>query len=179
MQESPTLCPRTKSRSHQDHVCRLRARSKNIISMINVFILMHINTKIIEGKLSKFLNRKFVSNLKPLALIATQKVARSFKKVGDLCSNELADLILIMVSSDVVCCSYYMELGPSHNVKIILFKIFIHIGNQHVILNTVRHNKKIPALSSIAINKSCKRYAHTLCRYIILEILLQCSISTV
>ena len=44
-------------RGHQvtckDQVGRPRACSKNYISMISVFALTNINTKIIEGKLSK------------------------------------------------------------------------------------------------------------------------------
>ena len=39
--------------AHYDHVSRPRACSKNNISMINVFRLTNINTKIIEGKLSE------------------------------------------------------------------------------------------------------------------------------
>ena len=46
----------------KDHVSRLWACSKTNISMINVFTLRNINTKIIEGKLSKILFYKFVSN---------------------------------------------------------------------------------------------------------------------
>jgi len=37
----------------KDHVGRLRACSKNVISMINVFTLPNVNTKIIEGELRK------------------------------------------------------------------------------------------------------------------------------
>jgi len=47
-QGSPTWCP--------------QACSENNISMINVFTLTNINTKIIEGKLSKILIPKWVSN---------------------------------------------------------------------------------------------------------------------
>jgi len=49
--------------------------------MINVFTLTNTNTKIIEGKLSKI----FISEMciKQVALIGTQEVARSLKKVGD------------------------------------------------------------------------------------------------
>jgi len=50
--------------------------------MINAVTLRNINTKIIEGKLSK-IYISFVSNLYPFGLIGTQEVARSFKKVGD------------------------------------------------------------------------------------------------
>jgi len=53
--------------AHKDHVGRPRACSKNNISMINVvFTLTNINTKIIEGKLSKI----FISEvrIKPVAL---------------------------------------------------------------------------------------------------------------
>jgi len=45
------------ARGHQvarkEYISRPRARSKNNISMINVFTLTNINTKITEGKLSK------------------------------------------------------------------------------------------------------------------------------
>jgi len=51
--------------------------------MINVFTLTNINTKIIEGKFSKILFQKCVSNWLPFALIDRQEVARSFKQVGD------------------------------------------------------------------------------------------------
>jgi len=47
VQGSPTWCAR------EDYVGRPRACSKNNISMINVFTLTNINTKIIEGKLSQ------------------------------------------------------------------------------------------------------------------------------
>jgi len=50
--------------------------------MINVFTLTNINTKIIEGKFSKILFQKCVSNWLPFALIDRQEVARSFKKVS-------------------------------------------------------------------------------------------------
>ena len=69
-------------RGHQvarkDHVDHPRAHN---ISMINVFTLTNTNTKIIEGKLSKI----FISEMciKQVALIGTQEVARSLKKVGD------------------------------------------------------------------------------------------------
>jgi len=39
--------------ARKDHVGRPRACSKNNISMINLFTLTHINTKIIECKSSK------------------------------------------------------------------------------------------------------------------------------
>jgi len=53
------------ARGHQvarkDHVDRPRACSKNNISMINVFTLTNINTKRIEGKLSKiFISEVYV-----------------------------------------------------------------------------------------------------------------------
>ena len=54
------------ARGHQvirkDHVSRRRACSKNNISMINVFTLTNINTKMIEGKLSKTFISECISN---------------------------------------------------------------------------------------------------------------------
>jgi len=54
------------ARGHQvglkDHGGRPRACSKNNINMINFFALTNINTKIIEGKLSKILFQKCISN---------------------------------------------------------------------------------------------------------------------
>jgi len=49
--------------AHKDHVSRPRACSKNSISMINVFTLRNLNTKIIENKLSKILFHKFASKI--------------------------------------------------------------------------------------------------------------------
>ena len=48
--------------ARKDHLGRPRVCFKNDISMINVFTLTSINTKIIEGKLSKILFQRRVSN---------------------------------------------------------------------------------------------------------------------
>jgi len=53
--------------------------------MINVFTLTNINTKIIESKLSKIFISEVYIKLVSFAVIGTQEVARSFKKVGDPC----------------------------------------------------------------------------------------------
>jgi len=52
IQGSPTWYPRITG-CPQEYVSRPRACSKNNISMVNVFTLTNINTKIIKDKLSK------------------------------------------------------------------------------------------------------------------------------
>jgi len=57
--------------------------SENNISVINVFTLTNINTKMKVNR-AKFLFQKLCIKLL-FALIGTQEVARSYKKVGDPC----------------------------------------------------------------------------------------------
>jgi len=81
------------ARGHQvtrkDDVGRLRACSKNNISMINVFTLTNINTRVIESKMSKTFSCEVCIKLVAFALIGTQEVARSFQKVGDPWSTQM------------------------------------------------------------------------------------------
>ena len=77
------------ARGHQvarkDHVGRPQACSENSISMINVFALTNINTKIIEGKSSKNFISEVCIKLVALRINRYTEVARCFKKVGDPC----------------------------------------------------------------------------------------------
>jgi len=68
--------------ARKDQVGRPRACSK-IISMINVLTLTNINTKIIEGKLSKIFISEVCIELVALRINQYTRIARSCKKVGD------------------------------------------------------------------------------------------------
>jgi len=75
-QRSPTWCPQAPGRPR---VC-----SKIKISMINVFTLTNINTKIIEGKLSKIFISEVCIKLLKLVAFRINRYTRSssqFQKV--------------------------------------------------------------------------------------------------
>jgi len=69
--------------ARKDQVGRPRACSKINISMINVLTLTNINTKIIEGKLSKIFISEVCIELVALRINQYTRIARSCKKVGD------------------------------------------------------------------------------------------------
>ena len=72
-QGSPMWCPQAPGRP--------RACSKNDISMIIVFTLTNINTKIIEGKLSKIFISEVYIKLVALRINRYTKVARGSKRL--------------------------------------------------------------------------------------------------
>jgi len=69
--------------ARKEHVGRPRACSKNNISMINVFTLTNINTKIAESKLSKLFISEVCMKLAALRINRYTRSALSFRKVGD------------------------------------------------------------------------------------------------
>jgi len=71
-QGSPTWYPQAPG--------RLRACSKNSISMINVFTLMNINTRIIENKLSKFFISEVYIKLVALRINRCTRSCSQFQK---------------------------------------------------------------------------------------------------
>jgi len=108
-QGSPTWCSRQQV-ARKDHVCRPRACFKNNISMISIFTLTNINNKIIEGKLSKIFISEMWIKLVTLR-INRYKVARSFKKAGNLWST---------------LCMHYKTIALTF-LKIILFPTLLCI----------------------------------------------------
>ena len=68
--------------ARKNHERRPRACSKNNISMVNVFTLTNINTKVIEGQLCKIFISEMCIKLVALPLTGAQEVARSFENIS-------------------------------------------------------------------------------------------------
>jgi len=80
-QKSPTWCPlRRHQVARKEHVDYPRACSNNNISVINVFTLMNINTKINESKLSKIFISEVCIKLVALRIYMYTRSSWQFQK---------------------------------------------------------------------------------------------------